>query len=189
MTEVVSADEIAAWAAAVPAGEGVWTRFGPLDPAALSRAGKIDALVALERVGSWVAAEQARLLAALATPPGDAAETMSGTRAERNTAAGKQWEREEIAAALRWSAGTVNSRLHEARQLTTRLGATLARLAQGEITGRHVARLVEATDGLDDTTVGEGAGPGAGAGRRPVAGGVRTLGAPGGGGAAAGRSR
>ena len=153
MTEVVSADEIAAWAASVPAGEGVWTRFGPLEPAALSRAGKIDALVALERVGSWVAAEQARLLAALATPPGDAAETAVGTRAERDAAAGKQWAREEIAAALRWSAGTVHTRLHEARQLTGRLGDTLTLLTQGAITGRHVARLVEATDGLDDATV------------------------------------
>ena len=88
MTEVVSADEIAAWAATVPAGEGVWTRFGPLVPEELSQAGKIDALVALERVGSWVAAEQARLLAALSTPPGDAGETQVGTRAERDAAAG-----------------------------------------------------------------------------------------------------
>jgi len=38
-------DRVAAWAAQADFGAGMWTPFGPLDPATLSRAGRLDLLI------------------------------------------------------------------------------------------------------------------------------------------------
>src|SRR4051794_35045337 len=64
-------DSVAAWAASAPAPEAIHTPFGSLDPAVLSRFGRLDALVALERLKCWAEAEQQLVLAAIAADPGE----------------------------------------------------------------------------------------------------------------------
>src|SRR4051812_45055064 len=59
-------DEIARFAATADLGTGLLTPFGVLDPAALSDAGRIDALVGVARLQAWAAAQEQRLLAAMA---------------------------------------------------------------------------------------------------------------------------
>ena len=51
-------DECARWAANAPLTEGVLTPFGVLDPATLSQSGRIDAILALERVKAWADANR-----------------------------------------------------------------------------------------------------------------------------------
>ena len=77
---------------ALPApGPGLAATLSDLDPARLDPAGLVDALVGFERLASWVAAGQARVLAALGKTlvHGD-----------------EDWTREEVAAALRLSGQT-----------------------------------------------------------------------------------
>ncbi|MDT4928951.1 MAG: hypothetical protein QOF92_1818, partial [Pseudonocardiales bacterium] len=64
----------------------------------------------------------------------------------------REWVREEIACVLRLAPCTAGSRLHDAFELVERLPATLAALECGDITLLHARSLVEAIDGLDDTT-------------------------------------
>lgn len=135
---VASADELMRWAAsaAVPADEALLTPFGFVDVPALSQAGRVDALVALERLRSWVDAMQARVFAACAAAD-DSPE---------------QWGREEIAAALHLSRPAVDERLHAGRELVERLPEALGLLQDGTLTVRHTRPLVEAVLPLDDAT-------------------------------------
>jgi hypothetical protein len=120
-------DAVTAVAAAAP----VW----PLDAFELSEAGRVDALVALQRLRGWVDAQELRLLATM-TPPGDElAADLTAT---------------EVGCALRLSPVTVTSKLHLADELVRRLPATLAALEAGAITVRHVQILSDAITPLDD---------------------------------------
>ena len=67
----VDPDAVAEWAAGWPAPDAIHTPFGELDPQRLSRAGRVDALVALERQRAWIDFQQQRVLAAIAADPGD----------------------------------------------------------------------------------------------------------------------
>ncbi|MEO9139229.1 MAG: hypothetical protein ABI345_09200 [Jatrophihabitans sp.] len=96
-------DEIAAWAATADFGSGVLTPFGTLDPVELCDAGRVDALIALERLRAWADAQQARLYAAMSVPAGEVT-TRFGTREPD-----KQWVRDEIACALRLSPATTTA--------------------------------------------------------------------------------
>jgi hypothetical protein len=131
-----SGDEVAAWAAGAPLGSGLLTPWGVLDPAGLSDAGRIDALLACQRLRAWVDGQEQRLLAAMAPTPDPL---------------DKGFVRDEIGCALRLAPSVVASKLHTATQLVDRLPATLALLEAGAITLSHARVLVEAVLALDNT--------------------------------------
>ncbi len=135
-------DEVAAWAAGADIGTGVLTPVGVIDPARLSQHGRLDLLVAMERLKSWADAQQQRTLALLATHPAPIPNTSEGQS--------KQWVREEVACALRLSFGTAAARLHAATELSTRLPATLDALERGELTPLHARVLADAVTVLDE---------------------------------------
>jgi len=134
-------DQVAAWAAQADFGDGMWTPFGPLDPAVLSRAGRLDLLIGWERTRAWIDAQQQSLLAALADDP-DFAPTADPTA--------RHWVREEVACALRLSPQTAAARLADAADLTSRLPATLAAVQSGQITLLHARALLDAVRTLPD---------------------------------------
>jgi Domain of unknown function (DUF222) len=117
------------------------TEADPADPAELADSGRVDALVAGERLRGWVDAQAARLLSALAPGPASSAD--------------REWVKDEIAAALRQSPGFVSLRLQVARQLTTRLTDTLDLLERGVLSGAHADALALAVVPLDDATTAE----------------------------------
>jgi len=135
-------DDVAAWAAAVTPGSAVVKPLAVLDPARLSYAGRVDALAAMEKHIAWMQAQQHRLLAVMAAEP--MVKTPVGE-------CDRQWTREDVACALRLSAGTAAYRLGLATVLT-RLPATLELLERGEISTHHARHLAEAIMGLDDAT-------------------------------------
>jgi hypothetical protein len=135
-------DDVAAWAATVTPGSAVVKPLVHLDPRALSDAGRVDALAALERQQSWIDAQQLRVLAVMAADPGVKSPT---------AVLDKDWVREDVACALRLSARTAADRLEFARQMS-RLPATLALQERGEITVHHSRHLAETVMVLDDAT-------------------------------------
>ena len=121
---------------ALPApGPGLAATLSELDPARLDPAGLVDALVGFERLASWVAAGQARVLAALGKTlvHGD-----------------EDWTREEVAAALRLSGQIAQRRIDVARELTSRLAGTLRSLVAGDLSYLQAMAIAEATRDLDD---------------------------------------
>ena len=98
----VAPDDVAAWAASVTPGSAVGTTLAVLDPRRLSAEGRVDALTAMEKQLSWWKARQHRLLAVMAEEP--AVKTPLGEL-------DKHWVREDVACALRLSAGTASYRL------------------------------------------------------------------------------
>jgi hypothetical protein len=131
-------DEVAAWAASAPFGTGLLTPFGPIDPAALSDAGRIDALVACQRLVAWVDAQTQRILAAIDAAPDPG---------------GKRFVRDEIGCALRLPPALVNAQTYTATALVRQLPATLEALEAGTITLRHATVLADAVLGLPDKSV------------------------------------
>ena len=119
-------------------GPFVIDELAALDPQHLSAAARVDALVAWERHIAWAQAQQLRLLAVMA-------ESGTGPRAELD----RQWVREDVACALRLSAGTAADRLELAVELTNRLPDTLALLERGETTVHHARHLAESVCALD----------------------------------------
>jgi hypothetical protein len=123
----------AAWdvTVAVAAAAPIW----PLDAFELSDSGRVDALVALQRLRGWADAQELRLIAAMSAPGDDVAAELAEA---------------EIGCALRLSPVAVGAKLQLADELTRRLPATLAALEAGTITARHVSVLVDAVTQLDD---------------------------------------
>ncbi|HEX2498583.1 MAG TPA: DUF222 domain-containing protein [Actinomycetes bacterium] len=121
-------------------GPGLAAMLAEEDPARLDPAGLVDALVGFERLASWVAAGQARLLAALGKTlvHGD-----------------EDWTREEVAAALRLSGQTAQRRIDVARELCARLSGTLRALSVGELSYLQAMVIAEATRELDDRSAAE----------------------------------
>jgi hypothetical protein len=138
----VAPDDVAAWAASVTPGSAVGTTLAVLDPRRLSAEGRVDALTAMEKQLSWWKARQHRLLAVMAEEP--AVKTPLGEL-------DKHWVREDVACALRLSAGTASYRLGLATELT-RLPSSLDLLESGGLTEHHARHLAESTVGLDDAT-------------------------------------
>ena len=136
-------DDVAAWAASVTPGSAVVKSLAVLDPRRLTHEGRVDALIALEKHLAWIRARQHRLLAVMAADPA-AVGTGHGEL-------DKNWVREDVACALRLSAGTAAYRLGLATELT-RLPATLDLLESGGLTEHHARHLAEETVGLDDAT-------------------------------------
>lgn len=153
---VPTADELAAWAAGAPLTEGLLTPFGFIDPEALSQDGRINLMVGLERLKSWVEAQQARVLAAAAADPEPIPTSAVVGDTQRSRA---DWAVEslrlELACALQWSPMMVAARMAEAEVLVHRLPATLTLLEDGSISRSHARALSEAVIGLDDVTTGK----------------------------------
>jgi Domain of unknown function (DUF222) len=133
------ADAIARRLAAEPITAGVLAALTAVSADRLSDAGKIDALVGLQRLHAWAEAREMQIMAALAA--GDPA---TDRELARDLAA------TEIGVALRQPPTTVHARLRLSEQLTQRLGPTLAALQSGAITARHAAALAEAVTVLPD---------------------------------------
>lgn len=93
-------------------------------------------VVGWERVQSWAAAAQARMMAAFAE------------RRARQGGAAEEFCGEEIAAALRVAPRTGTQRLDRALEFTSRLPATLAALERGDITLSKARVLAEETSHL-----------------------------------------
>jgi len=129
VTDVLdSPDSVAAELAATRPGPDHETALAMLDPAALSDAGRVDLLVALERQIAWLTARQQQVLASL-----------DGTALDW---AGKQsidYTQEQVGAALRLSPGHAADRLFVGRTLVDRLPKTLA-----ELTPKYIAKIPEA---------------------------------------------
>jgi Domain of unknown function (DUF222)/HNH endonuclease len=137
----VMPDEVAAWAAYAPVDDVAPALLERLDPAQLSVEGRLDLARGLERLKAWADALQMRTLAALAAEPPALPHQ-----------AGKEFVREEIAAALHWSPATASSRLHEAQRLVETLPATLELLGAAEIGYLHARAVTDAVvaNRLDD---------------------------------------
>jgi hypothetical protein len=145
-----AADEVAEWAARAPLTEGVLTPFGVVDPDRLSQDGCLNLLIGLERLGAWVAAQQARVLNRLAERP----DPVPAPRGQREFAA-HEYVREEISAALRWSDGQTGERMQTATVLSSRLTATLDMLEDGSISYVHARALAGSVRDLDQSVTAE----------------------------------
>jgi hypothetical protein len=108
--------------------------FTRAHPEQLSKAARIDALVALEQLKSWVDAQQLRLLAVMA----------AGDEFDRDLAAA------EVGVALCQPPATVHGRMQLADELVRRLPATLELLHSGAITVRHAQAVAEGVRPLPD---------------------------------------
>ncbi len=143
-------DQAAAYLAALqPGGEAV-SGLARLDVSVLSRGGRVDALVAIEKQLAWLAGVQQRVLAGmLADPltPDDPHDALGALE--------RSWLREEVACALRLPAGSAQARLVTAHDLVGRLPATLRLLENGVISARHAEALADAVRGLDDEAAGQ----------------------------------
>ena len=135
--EQPSADDLAA-AAALRSGRGILADLGQVRLAELSAAGRVDALVAWDKVIRWATANRDRVLAAM-------------WAGQQGPARDKEWAREDVATALRVSPNYAMALLHTATELTTRLPETLQLLEDGEVTTYQARVIAEATAALDAT--------------------------------------
>jgi Domain of unknown function (DUF222) len=138
---LVSPNETVAFlASALPSGEAEGV-LAVLDPAALSPAGRVDLLTALDRQARWNAARQQRVLAAMSQA------------ARRNVDADPDAERflgDEVALALGVGRMTATDKLYVATDLTGRLADTLALIEAGDLSYWHGKTLSELLVGFDD---------------------------------------
>lgn len=139
-------DSAAAWTVNVTPGSTTAGVLAQLDPARLSQAGRVDALVGLERLQAWAAALQAKMIAALVDEPHAASVAPTLDR---------QWAKEDVKSALAESVSGTQARIHVATDLVHRLPATLAALEQGRLTARHAGAVVDTVRTLDDTAARE----------------------------------
>ena len=141
--------EVIALLAAYP---GIETLTGlvAIDPANLSRSGRIDYLAALERQSAWLQAVLQRAIVAVAGETPSIAENMwDGVDGA---------EREDIAAALRLSGNTAQMRIDVARTLVNHLPNTCSALAMGEISSAHATVIAKETaaairDGISEFAI------------------------------------
>jgi len=112
-------------------------RLIEIDPTALTPAGRIDYLAALEKQHSWVySLIQEATLAIAGAEPSESEGLFDGV---------DETEREDIATALRLSPNTAQSRIDVARTLSNNLPATCAALASGEISSAHATLIARET--------------------------------------------
>jgi len=142
LTDVLDApDSVAAELAATRPGPDRDAVLSMLDPSALSDAGRIDVLIALERQIAWLTAAQQYVLASL-----------DGRALDWQGKQAIDYTQEQVGAALRLSPGHAADRLSVGRTLVDRLPKTLAMLDRGEITYLHARRLAEAVVPFDAKT-------------------------------------
>lgn len=109
-------------------------RLGSTDLAALGDVERVDALLAIERHGSWLEALRQRLLGLISA--GDLSL--------------ERWCVEEVGAALRVPGGAARTRLKNAEQLCERLPAVLDALTEGQIAPAQATAIAEASFQLPD---------------------------------------
>ena len=114
-----------------------------LDPGTLGEFERVQYLQVVAAQAAWVAALEQQALVAVAGPVAPASSVVADP------------VREEVAAALRLSAGTAQARIDVARDLHARLPGTRAALASGRVSYRHAAALSEATAPLTPAQAGE----------------------------------
>jgi Domain of unknown function (DUF222)/HNH endonuclease len=131
------------WGAAVPGEESaVGLDAATAEPAALSDAGLIEAIVGFEHLTGWAQSRQARLLAEFARRrPGDDP-TMVATD---KSCAMSRFAPDEVGLALKLSRLTAKARLGRAVQLTQVLPETLQAWQQGQLDERRVTAVCDAT--------------------------------------------
>jgi Domain of unknown function (DUF222)/HNH endonuclease len=118
---------------------------GTADPARLSDEGLIEAVVGFDRVASWAAARQARLLAELARRrPADPVPD------EDRASVGSRFVPDEIGVALKLARGTAAGRIGTACRLLAVLPATHALWEAGRIDTLKARAVDEATAVLPD---------------------------------------
>ena len=111
------------------------------DPARLSDAQVIDAIVGFEQVAGWAGARQARLLAEFARRrPGD--DPKAGI--SDHVSGMSRWAPDEVGLALTLSRMTAAGRLAHARQLTEVLDDTLHAWESGRLDGGKVRAITDA---------------------------------------------
>ncbi len=121
-----------------------------IDPDTLSRGGRIDYLVALERQSAWLQALLQRAIIAVAGEAPSVAENMWDGIDDA--------EREDVAAALRLSGNTAQMRIDVARTLVNHLPNTCSALAMGEISSAHATVIAKETaaairDGISEFAI------------------------------------
>ena len=121
--------------------EEIVRQLAAMDPAVMSQAERVDALTALERLGSWVAARQVRVVAAMADDPLPDSPAPDLDR---------EWVKEDLRAALGESREAAHARLELAKDLVHRLRDTLDAVEAGRITFRQARALSETVTPLDD---------------------------------------
>jgi hypothetical protein len=98
-------DSAAAWTVNVTSGSATAAVLAQLDPERLSQAGRVDALVGLERLQAWAAALQARMITALIDEPHVGAPAPKLDR---------KWAEEDVKTALAESVSGSQARIHTA---------------------------------------------------------------------------
>ncbi len=121
-----------------------------INPATLSRGGRIDYLAALERQSAWLQALLQRAIIAVAGEAPSVAENMWDGIDDA--------EREDVAAALRLSGNTAQMRIDVARTLVNHLPNTCSALAMGEISSAHATVIAKETaaairDGISEFAI------------------------------------
>ena len=120
-------------------------------PQDLDDAALVSAIVGFDRVASWAAARQARLLAEFARRrPGDEPTAVMTER----PSIGSRYAPDEIGLALGVSRGAAGYRLHQAGQLTSTLTETLELWERGRIDSGKVRAICDATWLLPTATAG-----------------------------------
>jgi hypothetical protein len=133
---VAHPDAVAAGLAGAAPAAGV---LGALGFEGLSAAGRVDAVVAWERLVRHAHAGLIRFLGALARDDRDG-----------GGGAGLRWAESEVCAALAWSPAVAQARLREAEVLTRLFPDTVRHLAEGRVSVEQARALAELTAGLHD---------------------------------------
>ena len=121
-----------------PAGIDILNKLVKIDPFSLSKPRRLDYLAALEKQSGWLQAKlQQAIVAVAGDEPSEAESMYSGV---------DEFEREEVATALRLSANTAQIKIDVARTLNSHLPIVSAALATGDISAQHatvIAKEVE----------------------------------------------
>lgn len=112
-------------------------------PRQLTASGRVDAVMALEKLIGWAQAQQYRVLALMFEDP-------SGYGAVAGPDTDKQWAREDVQAALGINSIAASNRLATADELVHRLPATLAMLETGELSADQARTVADAVMPLPD---------------------------------------
>ena len=135
-----------------PAGIEILNKLVKIDPFSLSKPQRLDYLAALEKQSGWLQAKlQQAIVAVAGDEPSEAESMYSGV---------DEFEREEVATALRLSANTAQIKIDVARTLNSHLPIVSAALATGDISAQHatvIAKEVEQVirQGVEVQTISE----------------------------------
>ncbi|NHC14682.1 DUF222 domain-containing protein [Motilibacter deserti] len=147
-------EPVAAFVAAVPPGPALIAVLECVAARALSADDRVEVVRGWERAGAWLAARQARALAAAAEAAAVELAPQPGSPAAEHWS-GEQAGEAEIGAAVRWSQPTVANRIHLAGELTGRCVPTLDELEAGRLEPRQAAAVVEACGPLGDAAAAQ----------------------------------